>query len=342
MVKGIGPVLFRTLVNEFGTPGDVFKYIHESENWRKLAPSVRGFDMRLAKMQVKKAREAGAEIIAYADPEYPNLIGNIDYAPPVLYLKGNVGIFAERSVAVVGTRRPTYYGKAQARKFARTFAEAGVVVVSGGARGIDTQAHVSTLEAGGITVAVLGSGLDVPYPRENVGLFKKILNCGGAVLTEFPFGTLPLPHNFLRRNRIISGLSEAVIIVEAGKRSGALNTASWAAEQGRDVFAIPGPIDSASSMGTNELIKKGAHIALCPEDVLETMGIVGESNDAVSVELKGAEKMVFDALTHEPVHVDNLAKRLNMDVVEVLVHLLSLELKGLIVQLPGKFFRLAT
>lgn len=336
MVRGIGPVQFRTLCDEYGSPREVFKNAKHLKN-RDLGEAIAGFDLRKAERQLGIARERGAAVVTYLHDAYPVNLRQFEYSPPLLFVVGDLGSEG-KSVAIVGTRKPTSYGLKQADRFAEAIARSGCPVISGGARGIDTQAHVAAIRAGGRTIAVLGSGLDRPYPPENRRLFEDIVHSGGALLTEFPFGTRPYPYNFLRRNRIISGMADLLVVIEAGRRSGALNTASWAQTQGREVFALPGPVDSRASFGTNSLIRKGAMLAQSPDDILLSLGI-SRPQEKLEPDLKGTEKRIYECLSEEPLHVDQIARKMGIEVVELLVHLLSLELKGHVIQLPGKYFR---
>lgn len=208
-------------------------------------------------------------IITYKDEKYPGLLRNIYDFPICLYVKGNVEILNENYIGIVGSRNCTEYGKQTARKFAYGLSKKNVCIVSGLARGIDTYAHIGCIEANiGKTVAVLGSGLDEIYPYENKMLYEKIIKTGGAIISEYPIGTKPYGKNFPRRNRIISGMSQGIIVVEASKKSGSLITVDFALEQGKNVYAVPGNITSTHSVGTNELIKEGAIPVTCVEDVV--------------------------------------------------------------------------
>ena len=209
------------------------------------------------------------DIISIEDKEYPELLKNI-YSPPInLYIRGDKNILNQPSIAVVGCRYATDYGLKNAQKFAFDLSKSGFNIVSGLARGIDSFAHIGAIKAKGITTAVLGNGLDFIYPKENVRLAQQILDCGGAIISEYPLGTKPDKNNFPARNRIISGMCNGVFVVEAKEKSGTLITLDFALEQGRDVFAIPGNIDSENSFGTNEIIKQGAKLVTCSQDIIE-------------------------------------------------------------------------
>jgi len=221
----------------------------------------------------------------------------------------------------------------------RELSRSGVVIVSGLARGCDTYAHIGALEGGGLTVAVLGTGLDTVYPRENDKLFNKIAK-QGAVITEFPFGTPPLPHNFPARNRIISGLSQAVIVAEAPLKSGAMMTARMALDEGREVFAVPGKTTSDKSSGTNQLIKDGAMLVDSAEDILKAFSIEvkKESKADQRVKLNGNEEKIIEAVSDEPVHIDSLLNKTGLAIKDLSYILLDLELRGLIKQLSGNLY----
>lgn len=280
--------------------------------------------------------------IQLEEPAYPELLRGIFDPPPGLYVLGKMLPADGMAVAVVGSRRPTPYGLAVAEKIAGDLAKTGVVVVSGLARGIDSSAHRGALAAGGPTVAVMGCGVDVVYPRENQRLWREIV-ATGAVISEFPPGTTPQPWHFPVRNRIISGLSKATVVVEAGERSGALITADLALEQGREVLAVPGSIVSPLSKGPNRLIKNGARLVEGVEDILEEIGVgslfkAGEGKAPPFPRLTAEEETVYRLLSLEPVHLDELIDRSRMSAQEVLAGLMFLEIKGLARQLPGKFY----
>jgi DNA processing protein len=288
----------------------------------------------------------GYFVITSDDPNYPETLREIFDPPYLLYGAGNAEVLKEPSVAVVGARRPTPYGRAVAEKLARDLAARGLIVVSGMALGIDSIAHWGAL-AEGRTIAVLGSGLDNIYPRENRSLFRKIAE-RGAVVSEFPPAMPPFAFHFPLRNRIISGLSLAVVIVEAAGRSGSLITAGLALEQGREVMAVPGNITSDLSRGCHRLIKSGAKLVETWEDVVEEfsmplrqMFLARKEEDKEKMpELSSEERKIFDRLkADELTHIDELAEATTASVSEILAILLDLELKGLIHQVPGKYFQ---
>jgi DNA processing protein len=341
MVDGVGSATYRKLVSAFGTPDEVFTASERALTQvagPDVALGIRGFDTSRGNRQVEKAQSLGVTILTYLDPEYPKELGHFSSSPPILFKKGKLSDVPRESFAIVGSRRSSAYGVQQARAFSRGLANAGLCIVSGGARGIDTAAHKAALDAGGRTVAVLGTGLDIHYPSENEGLFERIQECG-VLLSEFPFGVMPLAENFPKRNRVISALSLGVLVVQAAKRSGALLTAKWALEQGKDVFAVPNPIGLKVAQGVNDLIKDGAKLVQSVEDVLEEFGFHDRPlPDLENLDLPEPERLVLDKLALSPVHVDDLAAQIAVGTQEVLGTLLSLELKGLVRQLPGKYF----
>jgi DNA processing protein len=282
---------------------------------------------------------SGARVLTWQSPDYPERLKEVDDAPPVLYALGSLTPSDAWSVAVVGTRRVTTYGREAAARLSAELAEAGVTIVSGFARGIDTIAHHAALDAGGRTIAVLGSGVDVIYPSENRRLAQRMLDEGtGAILSEYPLGTQPDAVNFPPRNRIISGLSVGVLVVEADLKSGALITVKFALEQGRDIFAIPGPITSRMSEGTNSLIKRGAKCVTSARDILEELdlGMVTEHVEAVrSLPDDPTERMLLEFLHDSSQHIDELTNRSGLPASTVSAVLTMMELKGMVRHLGG-------
>jgi DNA processing protein len=312
--------------------------------------------LKEAEKEVQEVSKADCELIAYDSEEYPPLLKQIPDAPLLLYVRGDVKVLSQYAVAVVGSRRPSAYGSSVAHRLAHDLAQRQLVVVSGLARGVDSAAHRGALEAKGKTVAVLGSGIDVIYPRENKKLADEIVK-SGAVISEFPLGTGPTPENFPIRNRIISGLSLGVVVVEAAEYSGSLITARLALEQNREVFAVPGNITSAQSFGPNHLIKQGAKLVDQWMDVIEEFpaevrmqllppaeASEGEPMGAQAVTLFEAslapdQKAVFETLRADQTSfVDEIVGAAKIPHPRVLAALLELEMNGLIRQLPGKNF----
>lgn len=281
----------------------------------------------------------GARATWTGAPDYPPVLCSIPDPPPLLFYRGDLARFLDGpAVAVIGSRRGSPYGLGVARSLSRSLGAAGVRVVSGLARGIDGEAHRGCLEGGGMTMAVLGSGLDVPYPREHAPLLERIAGQGVAV-TEHPPGTPPGAFNFPRRNRLISGFSRAVVVVEAGERSGTMITVDAALEQGRDVLAVPGEISRRGATGTNRLIRDGAGVVTCVEDILDTLGLARPSREqAGAPPAPNGGAGIIALLSEGPVHFDRLARALAMSAPELHSVLLDLELAGRVVQRPGKLY----
>lgn len=346
-VPGVGNRLFLNLIQHFGDPGKVFSASRE-ELLRvegvsnRLASAVQGYKIpRKVQEDISLVRKNGIRIITFSDPDYPVLLRQIHDPPPVLYVCGRLRPDS-LNIAIVGSRNATPYGRTVTERLSDHLAQRGLIVVSGMARGIDSAAHKGALAAGGETIAVLGCGLGTIYPAENRRLFYQIAE-NGAVISELPFVTPPEAHNFPARNRIISGLSLGAVIVEATHQSGSLITARLAAEQGREVFAVPGSITSFKSMGTHRLIKQGAKLVEHVDDIVEELNI-GELNRSAaikkeqSIQLTLEEKKIIDQLSPYPVHIDQLVRQLSLSAAYVSGLLLQLELKGLVTQSPGKLF----
>ena len=287
----------------------------------------------------QKLEEMAIDIVPYYTREYPKWLTLVDRFPAVLFVRGDILPEDELSIALIGTRGASAYGKEIASKFAAEFALAGVTVVSGMARGIDTEAHRGALHNKGRTIAVLGCGVDVCYPPENKGLMNEII-ASGAVISEFDIGTPPLAHNFPRRNRIVSGLAKAVVAIEAKEKSGVMNTVRWALDQNKEVFAVPGNIFAKTSYGTNRLIKDGATPVTSPDEVLEFLCLnkEGRGSTTQNIILDETERMVWDVLSCEPIVLDALAEKLDQPTSSILNVLLKLEIKGHVRQLPGMSF----
>lgn len=346
MVAGIGPVRFRRLLEVRGSATSAWHAASEFD----LAAA--GFDRRgiesfrqlRASMDpaavLARLQRLGIHVLTLLDDDYPASLRTIPDPPPVLFLRGRFTQQDALAAALVGTRRATVYGRTVAERFGRQLAQAGVTVVSGLAKGIDTVAQRAALDAGGRTIAVLAHGLDQVYPPENAALVTRLVEGDlGAAISEFPPGVPPDAANFPRRNRIISGLSRATVIVEAGHRSGALITADFALEQGREVLAVPGSILAATSEGTNRLIKDGAGPATEAQDILDALGLgpsaLHAPERAIQPSLPLEERSVLEALGPEPRHVDELARRLTLPTAAVTAALTLLELKGLARQAGG-------
>lgn len=350
-VPGLGPSKARQLIECFGSAKSILGQDQEAVTAQGIVSAEVAINIvhfskdKFLSDEYNLCQQKGVRIITMVDEIYPPQLRTIHTAPLVLYILGQAAVLSKPAVGMVGSRVCSYYGKQTAFGFAVTFANAGLVVVSGLARGIDTAAHQGCLKAKGMTVAVLGCGLSHVYPKENRALLEEITKTG-AVISEMPMTTPPLPGNFPRRNRIISGLSTAVVVVEAGLKSGALITAHFALEQSREVFAIPANIDYTSAMGSNLLIKDGARVALSPVDVIEEMRAqlqlelaaetAGDAAPSVPVSIE--EMVYYEKLSLEPMHIDVLTAQAGGVSGDSFEHLLNLELKGLIKKLPGSYY----
>ena len=351
LVPGVGPGRIRALVSRFGSAAAALSASRTALAdvpgiGPQTAAAIAGFAGHAAvEAQIVQSERLGAALVATWDERFPRLLRQIYDPPAFLWVLGDLCETDERAVAVVGTRRATDYGRRVAADLCGALAERGFTVVSGLAYGIDAAAHRAALEAGGRTLAVLGSGLDRIYPGRHTSLGREIA-AQGALVSEYPFGTKPDASNFPRRNRIVSGLSLGTVVVEAHETGGALITARLALEQNREVFAVPGPVHSRASEGANRLIQRGhAKLVLTVEDVLEELGgAAGEASvrapTPAPAVLGEVERVLYEALTTEPVHLDELCETTGLEVSTALVYLLSLEFKGLIRQMAGKqFFR---
>jgi len=288
--------------------------------------------------EYNKVTEKGISILTDDEESFPEILRQTPGHPRSVFAKGKLADY-ETAVGIVGARRCTTYGKAVAYELAEELAKEGIIIVSGAARGIDTAAHHGALAAGGITYAVLGCGLDIVYPPENRNLLRDIEK-SGAVISEYPPGTQPFPRNFPARNRIVAGMVKAIIVVEAGEKSGALITADFALEYGRDVFAVPGRSKSATSKGTNMLIKQGAYLLDGADDVLEVMGIDRQSKQD-NLTLNNEEKALLEIIGWEAKRVDQLMQQANTNASSISARLLSLEIEGFIKRdLAGNYIRI--
>jgi DNA processing protein len=308
-----------------------------------LAKAIKSFDNQESiESQLKTLENSHFQLVTVFDDFYPTNLKRIYDPPIILYYLGNFSEKDTDAIAVVGTRKPTSYGKAIIGELVQGLVAQEITVISGFARGIDTIAHRAVLDYGGRTIAVLGNGLDITYPPENRELRSQIVQ-NGAYCSEFPLGTKPDGVNFPRRNRIISGLSLGVIVIEAGEKSGAILTAYYAVDQNREVFALPGRVNDLKSYGTNRLIQHGAKLVTCVEDILEEIEPIRKYPQKthqlkIEFEFEGDEKAIFENLSNEPINIDDLAAKLGKSPYEILPRLLSLELKGYIQQLAGKMF----
>ena len=348
-VPRIGPAKIRALLSHFETPADVLEaspleLIRVRGIEKKLASNIAHHEdgEAFADDQLKRVNKIGGRILTIWDKEYPELLKRIYDPPALIYVLGKFSAKDRHSIAIVGTRTPTSYGQIVAEAFSEKLSSLGITIVSGLARGVDTVAHSVTLKAGGRTVAVIGSGLDVPYPPENEKLMDRIAE-SGVVVSEFPMTAKPDATNFPRRNRIISGLSLGTSVVESAEDGGAMITASTALDQDREVFAVPGNINAKRSSGPNKLIQDGrAKLVQSVDDVLAELNLKLERGavrrEEPTIQLTIFEQKIYEMLTNDPIHIDDLADILENSTSDVLVTLLSLEFKGLVRQLPGKLF----
>jgi len=345
---GIGPVLFRQLVKRFGSPGQVLAASlkelcalpHIDE--KRAQAILEAAKKPLSSSWTSQLERLGVTVLTCEEPNYPRRLLTINDYPPLLFVRGQFTERDDLAVAVVGSRRASTYGQRVAKRLVEGLVERGLTVVSGLARGIDSVAHRAALAAGGRTIAVLGCGVDVDYPVENSSLADRIAE-GGAVVSEFPLGTEPEAGHFPRRNRLISALSFGVVVVEAREKSGALLTAHLAADQGREVFAVPGNIDQPRSQGPHRLIQEGAKLVQSVEDILEELPLPKETPLMNHVarpmeDLTLAEQKILDLMTDQPASVDDLIARSGLQPQEMLALLLSLEMKGRVQQLAGQRF----
>jgi DNA processing protein len=362
LTPGLGPTRARRLVEHFGNVEAALQAsLTELEATGILAVSAQslgtGKSLELAHEEMARVAAAGARLLTLDDPAFPSQLREIYDPPLVLYVNGPIQVLSQPGIAIVGTRHPTPYGIGMAERLSCDLARQGLVIFSGLARGVDAAGHRGAVAAKGKTVAVFGTGVDVIYPKENKRLADQILACGGALISEFPMGTFAAPQNFPIRNRIISGLSRGVLVVEAAEYSGTRITARCALEQCREVFAVPGNVTNKNSWGPNTLIKQGAKLVATWEDVWEELPAdirlqlappspesqpVGTASlFADDEELGPHEKKIFALLkADEAIHIDEIVERLEPDVSssEIFAALFELELAGKVKQLPGKNF----
>jgi DNA processing protein len=342
LVKGIGAVRFRALLDAFGSAQAAWEAspqaLRDAGLGQKTVENLLKVRSQVSLPQIWKQLQAqDILLLTWNDDNYPRLLKEIDQPPPVLYVRGELRPEDEWAVAVVGTRRITPYGRQVTEEIAGALARNGITIVSGLARGVDSVAHQAALNAGGRTLAVLGTGVDLIYPPENRRLAEQVI-AQGALISDYPPGTSPEGQNFPPRNRIISGLSLAVVIIEAGLGSGALITASFAAEQGREVFAVPGNILSPQSQGTNRLIQDGARPLLSPQDILEVLNLtmLTEHRAArVALPADATEAQLYQVLGREPMHIDEIRSLTEMPIEKVSSTLALMELKGMVRQVGG-------
>ena len=353
-VDGIGPGKLFNLLSKFNTLDNLLnadfttlvKVDGISQNLaNKILKKTDGYMNYSSHMEseLEKLEKINAKWTTFWSKEYPKNLKNIFAPPIILYYKGDLKEQDFNSVAIVGTRMPTRYGKNISENFAGQLAKQGITVVSGMARGIDSSAHFGALKNGGRTIAIIGSGLDVIYPSENKNLFNQITE-NGAVISEYKLGTKPDAQNFPKRNRIISGISLGTLVVETKLSGGALQTAQFALDQNKEVFAIPGNLGSIQSEGTNNLIKKSnAKLVQDVEDILVELKLkikpkIDQNIARPTIDLNLFEQKIFEVLSDKPKHIDIIANETRINSSDCLVHLLSLEFRDYIKQLPGKVF----
>jgi DNA processing protein len=348
LIPDFGTISLKKLLEFFAKPENILrapqdKLIAVSGIGQNIAEKIHSLKKEDLDRELALAKKHGLKIMTIDDKDYPQNLKNIPDPPIVLYLKGEIRKEDIISVAIVGSRRASFYGLSNAEKFAADLSGKGFTVVSGMARGIDAAAHKGALKQAGRTIAVMGSGFNHIYPPDNKKLFEEIAG-NGAVVSEFPIDTEPKKLNFPRRNRLISGLALGVLVVEAAQNSGALITADFALEQGREVFALPGKIDSCTSFGTNELLKQGAKLVSCAEDIIEEFHLpitkkTKESfsiKDVSKIDLLKEESLLYDFITTQPVCLDEVVEKTGISIWRAYDLVLKLEMKKLIRRLPGQ------
>jgi len=353
LVEGVGPVRVRQLLEHFGEPAGILgasqqQLLQVRGIGEETASAIAGWEKTVdLGAELKRIDEFGCRIVIGTDPDYPELLKQIYDPPFVLYVKGELLPKDKNAVSMVGSRMTTHYGIEVARKLAYQLAYLGVTVVSGGARGIDSAAHQGALSAKGRTIAVLGTGINIVFPPENAELYERII-ANGALVTQFPFNRPGDKQSFPIRNRIVAGMTLGTVVVEANLTSGALITANFANEYGRQVFAVPGRIDSPRSKGCHDLIKKGAKLCEGAEDILSEfeylfppsnkLASASETGVLPALDLSQNEQKVYDTLSNEEITIDDVIRQSGLPSSAVSVALLSLEMKRLVSQLPGKMF----
>ncbi len=352
MIAGIGTITFRTLIEQFGSAKRILDTKKSKlESTPGIGPKIAERIANASKeidvdREIKLAEKNSVKIVPFSSKQYPPNLKAIYDPPLILYMKGTIEKEDTIAIAIVGSRKCSYYGQSQAAKLARQLAQVGFSVVSGMARGIDTKAHLGAMNGKGRTIAVLGCGLSTVYPRENRELMEKIAS-QGVVISELPMNTPPNSRNFPPRNRIISGLSLGVLVIESTLMSGSLITTRWALEQGKEVFAVPGNIDNNYSKGTNKLIKDGAKLVEEINDIIEELGPLAEAlnindnkrvEDMRSLTLNTQENKIFSLLSSTPKNIDEITIQSGIPVSNVTSILLILEVRNLVKQLSGNRF----
>jgi DNA processing protein len=355
----VGPILFTRIVERFGSAQQALGVgvdrlqTVDGIGQQKAERIARSCEQADLEQELELAEQYGVRIVCQEDNEYPMPLRYIPDPPVCLYIRGELQATDTVAMAIVGARRCTVYGREQAHRFGYQLADRGMTIISGLARGADSEAHKGALSAKGRNIAVLGNGLANIYPPENKELAERIIQ-DGALISELPMKSEPEAKNFLPRNRIIAGLSLGVLVVEASKRSGALSTAARASEYNREVFALPGLVDTESSFGTNRLIRdQHAKLVIGPQDIMDELDEVGkalqpqESNPedpveekpvSANIKLSDTQQRIYDAMDHEERTIENIAEETDLSAAEVASTLISLQLKGLVRQLPGNLF----
>ncbi len=357
LADGVGAITFAKLVAHFGSvqaaAGASNSALRDVDGvGEKTAAAIGDISWEMVDKEITRADKRGVQIVPFSSDVYPHALKNILDPPAVLYVRGSVSATDTIAVAIVGSRRCTHYGMEQAGRFGGLLGRAGFTVVSGGARGIDAAAHRGAIEAEGRTLIVMGCGLEHLYPPENRALFERVVQEGrGAIISELPMSTEALARNFPRRNRIISGLSQAVLIIEAAYKSGSLITARLAEEQGRRVFALPGRVDSPFSQGTNQLLRDGATLVQNLDDILEQLDALGdaiqretplevlnETPPARAVQLDEVEEKIAAALDGEALSIDRIAAATGLPAHRIVAAMTMLTIKGVVASQPGNVF----
>lgn len=357
LTPGLGARITGKLLRQFGSPDAIFNASLTTLEAQRLPAAVAQAihsrqSMSAAAKELAQAQSTGCKLVTWDEPEYPSRLREIYDPPPLLYVRGNIGLLNRHTIAIVGSRRPTPYGNQMAERLARDLTDRGLVIASGLARGIDSSAHKGALSsASGATIGILGCGIDVVYPKENKKIFAE-MEQRGVIISEFPMGTFPAPQNFPIRNRVIAGIGLGVVVVEGAQYSGSLITARLAMEFGREVYGVPGNATQPSSFGPNQLIKQGAKLATGWEDIVEELptpvraellpieaASAEERANLVEQSLSPAERSLYDLLSEDQArHIDDLVENSGLSSSEVLAALFDLELKSVIRQLPGKQF----
>ena len=347
-LKGISSMKKIKIIEEYITAEAVY-YIEETQlknlmylNKKDIACIINGRKECHVKEEYEKFTEMGIKLITYDMEEYPERLKNISSPPYAVYLKGNMPDADKKSIAIVGARKCTAYGEKYAEEYGRFLGENDIPLISGLAKGIDSFGQRGCVSAGGRTFAILGSGPDICYPKENLGLYKDILESGGGIISEYHPGIQPVANHFPARNRIISGLADAVIVMEAKIRSGSLITADMALEQGKDVYALPGPVNSLLSEGCNRLIYQGAGILLGKKQLIDELGILATKFDVKTVknkkQLEKEEKLLYSRLTLYPKDIGSLIEETGIKADVALRSLISLQMKGIVKEVSRNYY----